>query len=221
MSSDIRSILQRLSMVEAATSPATVSKGLTAQQQSVPQLPALFKPKKISVLGAATDPQHPAAGYAVGANEASDTSLQKNMASVEEEMLSRVKHGLNSYLDQLERKVKVDRALKDKARDAVQKGTVEQQHMPEPQHEIDQPETVHGMQGQMDRQSTAPVKTVAMEDGALFEIHGDETQGFEVRFGRRSLPTRFPKLDHAQTAIQLFQARRRAQDLSQDYIEER
>jgi hypothetical protein len=43
--------------------------GLNAQQRSVPQLPAMAKARHISVLGAKTDPTHPFAGYAVGADE--------------------------------------------------------------------------------------------------------------------------------------------------------
>jgi hypothetical protein len=42
---------------------------LNQQQRSVPQLPAQFRPKKISVLNNPTDPRHPMTGYAVGANE--------------------------------------------------------------------------------------------------------------------------------------------------------
>jgi aromatic ring-opening dioxygenase catalytic subunit (LigB family) len=36
-----------------------------------------------------------------------------------------------------------------------------------------------------------------------------------------SLPTRFPRIDHADMAVRLFQKRRQKQDQSQDYIEER
>ena len=67
MSDDIRSILERMSMLEASISPETVKSGLEAQQRGVPELPALFKPKNIStVLTARTDPKHPMAGYEVG-----------------------------------------------------------------------------------------------------------------------------------------------------------
>ncbi len=45
---------------------------LNQQQRSVPQLPAMFRPKKISVLNNPTDPRHPMTGYAVGANESAD-----------------------------------------------------------------------------------------------------------------------------------------------------
>jgi hypothetical protein len=46
--------------------------GLNAQQRSVPQLPAQARARHISVLGAKTDPKHPFAGYAVGADEAAE-----------------------------------------------------------------------------------------------------------------------------------------------------
>jgi hypothetical protein len=65
-----------------------------------------------------------------------------------------------------------------------------------------------------------PVKTVAMEDGAVLEIYGNEGQGFEIRHSGRSMPTRFSNIDHADMAVKLFQQRRRRRDLSQDYIDE-
>ena len=49
-----------------------LTEGLNAQQRSVPQLPAQAQARKISVLGAKSDPQHPFAGYAVGADEAAE-----------------------------------------------------------------------------------------------------------------------------------------------------
>jgi len=49
-----------------------LTEGLNAQQRSVPQLPAQARARKISVLGAKTDPEHPFAGYAVGADEAAE-----------------------------------------------------------------------------------------------------------------------------------------------------
>jgi hypothetical protein len=45
---------------------------LTAQQRSVPQLPAQARARKISVLGAKTDPKHPFDGYMVGADESAE-----------------------------------------------------------------------------------------------------------------------------------------------------
>jgi len=229
MSSDIRDILERLAVVESNTSPVSTKKDLTKQQKSVPQLPALFKPKSISVLGAKTDPDHPMKGYAVGADESVEpqgNTLAETMADIEEDMISKVKKDLTHYLDKLEQKVKVDRDLKDKAVDAVERGAAEEfeEELDENDYELTEPETVHDVEDTIDAaaaQPQQPVKTVAMEDGTMFEIHGDDSQGFEVRFGPRRLPTRFPKADHAEMAIDLFRARRRANDQNQDYIEER
>jgi hypothetical protein len=118
MSNDIRSILDRLATVEGRLSPA---------QQKVPQLPALFKPKHIRALGAKTDPAHPMDGYMVGDSvEPRRTALEEAMAEIEEDMLSKVKKDLTTYLDKLEKKVAVSRDLKDKAQDAVQKGQAEE-----------------------------------------------------------------------------------------------
>ena len=51
--------------------------GLNAQQRSVPQLPAQARAKKISVLGAKTDPKHPFAGYMVGADESAEPGQKR------------------------------------------------------------------------------------------------------------------------------------------------
>ena len=315
MSNDIRDILQRLTAVEGRLTPVGVKSGLNQQQKSVPQLPALFKPNKISVLGANKDPKHPMSGYAVGADESVQprkNALEEAMSEIEEDMLSKVKKDLTTYLDRLEKKVSIDRELKDKAIDAVQKGQAEEdldefaapggddrepdeeeilrqlaaqwwngteQQMVKAQNtlaamgweigpdesgdddagvyvyrigdedgrdtvafahsdldlneEIEEdpdayvnPETVHDIEDRVNTQLVAPqapIKTVAAEDGAVFEIHGDENNGFEIRHGHRSLPSRFPKLDHAQMAIDLYRARRKqnVQNSNQDYIEER
>ena len=54
--------------------------GLNAQQRSVPQLPAQARARHISVLGAKKDPEHPFAGYAVGADE----SVKEGRAGVDD-----------------------------------------------------------------------------------------------------------------------------------------
>ena len=119
MSNDIRDILQRLATVEGKLSPA---------QQRVPQLPALFKPRHIRALGSKTDPAHPMDGYMVGDSiEPKKTALEEAMAEIEEDMLSKVKKDLTQYLDRLEKKVSIDRELKDKALDAVQQRQPEEE----------------------------------------------------------------------------------------------
>jgi hypothetical protein len=91
-------------------------------------LPALFKPRHIRALGAKTDPTHPMDGYMVGdSTEPRRTALEEAMAEIEEDMISKVKKDLTQYLDRLEKKVSVNRDLKDKAKDAVKRGRAEEE----------------------------------------------------------------------------------------------
>lgn len=233
MSDDIRSILDRLATVEGKLSPA---------QQKVPQLPALFKPKHIRALGAKTDPKHPMDGYMVGDSiEPTKTALEEAMAEIEEDMISKVKKDLTQYLDKLEKKVSLDRDLKDKAQDAVEKGEAEEGV----EEEIDtDPAAIHGPSDPLDSETghsiemgvadklaapqapQAPQATFEMADGSCLECWGDDDTGYELRRGDKTLPSRFKNLDDAGMAVKLYQARKQRQqrpeqDLSQDYIEER
>jgi hypothetical protein len=232
MSNDIRSILDRLATVEGKLSPA---------QQKVPQLPALFKPRHIRALGAKTDPAHPMDGYMVGDSiEPRRTALEEAMAEIEEDMLSKVKKDLTTYLDKLEKKVAVSRDLKDKAQDAVQKGQAEE----EVEEEIDtDPAAMQGPSDPLDTETghsiemgvadklaapqapQAPQATFEMADGKSMDCYGDDDQGYELRHGSKALPSRFRSLDDAGMAVKLYQARKQQQrpeqDLRQDYIEER
>ena len=234
MSNDIRDIIQRLATVEGRLSPA---------QQKVPQLPALFKPRHIRALGAKTDPAHPMDGYMVGDSvEPRRTALEEAMAEIEEDMLSKVKKDLTTYLDKLEKKVSIDRELKDKAQDAVQKGQAEDEEVEE---EIDtDPAAMQGPSDPLDSETAhsivlgvadklnapqapqAPQATFEKADGIALECWGDDDSGYELRHGEKRLPSRFKSLDDAGMAVKLYQARKRQQqrpeqDLSQDYIEER
>ena len=223
MSNDIRSILDRLAVVEGTT-PVNVKHGLNSQQKSVHQLPALFKPHGIKALGSKTDPQHPMHGELVGDSvEPKKPSLGEAMQEVEEDMLSKVKKDLTQYLDQLEKKVRIDRELKDKALDAVSRHEVE-----EDDYELTDPGTVHDVESQINTaaaQPQQPIKVMELDDGAVFEIHGDDTVGYGIHHRGRSLPSRFRTSDEAGIAVDLFRAHRQRnrpeQDLSQDYIEER
>ena len=215
-----------------------LKKGLNPQQDSVPQMPALFKPKKISVLGSNTDPQHPAAGYAVGSNESAEPSANKlaeAMAEIEEDMLSKVKRDLTTYLDKLEQKVKSDPDLMAKAVDDVEdanpaKAGHQDSHdssedeIEENDYELTDPSTVHDVEDQVNTiaaQPQSPIKTVECWPGKLFEIHGDEHNGFEIRHMGQSLPSRFKNIDDADMAIKLFKAHKDRNDPSADYVEER
>ena len=230
MSNDIRDILSRLTALEGKITPTAVKKGLNPQQDSVPQLPALFKPKKISVLGSNTDPEHPAAGYAVGSNESAEPSASKlaeTMANIEEDMLSKVKRDLTQYLDRLEQKVKADPELMDKAVDDVEDKNPavagkQDSHDSTDDVEEDATETDELARDAIDNQlESVAVKTVECWPGTLFEIHGNEQDGFEVKHQGRSLPSRFRNIDDADMAIKLFKAHKDRNDPSADYVEER
>lgn len=244
MSNDIRDILQRLSAVEEGKlSPVTVTKGLTKQQDRVPQLPALFRPKKISVLGSNTDPEHPMKGYAVGANE---STLAERMADIEEDMVSRVKRDLTHYLDQLAdknhddgqrdpdatpdldrltKKEKIDRDLIQKAVDAVEKHKAEED-LEENDYDLTEPETVHAVQDKLDTMATQPqqpVSVMEIADGKVFEVYQMAEDQYEIQHAGRSLPSKFRSKDEANIALQLFKHRhnRQQRNSSADYIEER
>ena len=223
MSDDIRSILDRLATVEGRLSPA---------QQKVPQLPALFKPRHIRALGSKTDPAHPMDGYMVGDSvEPTRTALEEAMAEIEEDMISKVKKDLTQYLDQLEKKVRVDRDLKDKAQDAVARGDVEEEIDTDPaamQGPSDPGDTEVAHAAELDVTNKlgapqAPSATFEMADGKSLDCYGDDDQGYELRHGEQVLPSRFRSLDDAGMAVKLYQARRQAQqrNSNSDYIEER
>jgi hypothetical protein len=227
MTSDIRSILSRLTAVESRITPAAPKiRGLNPQQKSADQLPALFQPRSVKALGSNTDPAHPMKGKAVGANE---SRLAETMQAVEEDMLGKVKRDFVDYLERLEDKVKTDPDLKDKAKReirqeleaAAEEATEEAMPTTDTAPPVTAPPTISTppvatTPTVMER----PIKTCAMEDGAVFEIYGDESRGFEIRNRGRILPTRFDRLDDADIAVKLFQKRRAAKNIDQDYIDE-
>jgi hypothetical protein len=223
MSNDIKSILDRLVAVEAKITPAMPRvPGLNSQQKSVGQLPALFKPRDVSpVLGKKTDPKNPLAGKLVGdSTEPRQPRLAETMQDIEEDMLGKVKRQFVDYLERLEDRSKIDKDLVSKAKrelgmvDTDEDVAEDDFQDTEVAHDIDQKALSQAVAAEQ------PVKTVAMEDGAMLEIYGDEGRGFEVRRGGRSLPTRFQNIDHADMAVRLFQQRRKKQDLAQDYVDE-
>lgn len=231
MSQDIKNILDRISMLEGKTVPVSTGHGLNLQQKSVHQRPALFKPKSASpVLNSKKNPEHPMHGELVGDSVIpKQNSLGEAIADIEEDMVSKVKRDLSSYLDQLSNKVsddgrregnkghqanlqnkqKIDRALKNKAlgEDPTQQEIgVDTTSVP-----VQNPQLPE-----------AAVKTYAMEDGTELEAWGDQTRGFELRRGGQTLPTRFRNMNDADIAVSLYQKRSVPKDLdSQDYVEER
>jgi hypothetical protein len=241
MTDPIYKIIERLALVEGKTTPASVKHGLNKQQQGVPQLPALFKPRDISPTLAKKPYQaHPMDGYMVGEN-----ALAEAMQEVEEDMISRVKGQFADYLEKLEKEHHLDSRLVRKA-----KAELNIDDDPQTEEEVEenatwdtdvQPigdpadtEVAHGVEDHiaaavaapaapMSAVSESPARTYTLEDGTCLECWGDDKSGYEVRHGERRLPTRFPNIDHADMAVKLFQKRRQAaqQDQNQDYIEEK
>lgn len=237
MSHDIRDIIERLAILEGRITPTTVKHGLNPQQKSVPQLPALFKPKHISVLGAKTDPEHPMHDYAVGASESEEVEEEMlEEAKVDEEkLLDKVKKSLTDYLSSIEEKYRddsiskkaADRDLgkKDKKdHDLVAKEKTAEELDEDPTEEepanTDLVPTQPVVNPTYSEPAAGPIKTMTMEDGRICEIHGNEKSGFEIRHGNRSLKTRFRNLDEAEMAFEMFCSRMKQQDQSADYIDE-
>jgi hypothetical protein len=231
MTDPIYRIIERLALIEGKTTPVSVRHGLNKQQQGVPQLPALFKPNNISTTLTKKPYQaHPLDGYMVGEN-----ALAEAMQEVEEDMVSRVKGQFADFLEKLEKENKLDSHLVRKAKHDLDIG--DDKEVDEATWDADvapvgdpaDTEVAHGLENDIATavsQPTAPLgespaRTYTLEDGTCLEAYGDDESGYEVRHGERSLPTRFPRIDHADMAVKLFQKRRQKQDQSQDYIEER
>lgn len=234
MSNDIRHILERLAAVEdKKITPVSVNKGLNSQQKSADQLPALFKPRNISpTLTKKPYQKHPMDGKLVGGEsiEHKKSALEEAMQEIEEDMLGKIKGDFVDYLDKLEKKIKHDDDIKDRDssgpdslskkekidRDLIAKSTkvkedpTQQELSVDPQHQSVQEPVL-----------PEAVKAVTFEDNSMFEIYGDDEQGYEIQHRGRRLPTRFPSVDHADIALKLFQRRRAKQNINQDYIEER
>lgn len=308
---DIYNIVERLAILEGRITPTNVKHGLNKQQKSVPQLPALFKPKDISpVLGSKKDPEHPMHGYMVGDSVENDKEPVEE-AVANEDVLDKVKASFADYLKTVADEIKTDTDLKDKKhedsdlkkkdkkdRDLVAKeadvttleaddseaveedqtfkpgdrvrviapnhyedrvgevvelspsgkfivldfdGDEASMHVSdiEPSDEVGDEDDWYDEET-LDEDPTAddaaveappapvenpvmpesaPVKTVTNECG-LWEIHGNEPTGFEIRHGNNAMRSKFKSIDEAVMALEMFAARKKAQDESQDYIEE-
>ena len=221
---DIYSIVERLAILEGRITPANVKHGLNTQQKSVPQMPALFKPKTQKILGGNPNAKNPMSGYAVGGCEeevesdkemAEDASMTWDGVSPDtkeftsEDVLEKVKKSFTDFVKEIE-KIQ-DSDLKDKKNDdndlrAKDKTDRDLSPKQVAEHDTNLPEA-------------APVKTITNECG-LWEVHGDEHTGFAIRHGNRQLPTRFKNLDEAELALEMFNIRRRRRDEAADYIDE-
>ena len=216
---DIYSIVERLRMLE---------EGLNANQKNVNQLSATFKPKTVAVLTSKQDPKNPLVGKLVGGCEEAE-ELEEAVAN--EDVLEKVKSSFVDYLKSIEDKYK-DSHLKDKNQDDTDLRAKDKTDRDLVAKEIakEQSELGSALSGEVPAEQpagepgvsmkeSAPVKTVTNECG-LWEVHGDEHTGFEIRHGNRQLPTRFKNLEEAELALEMFNARQRKRDEAADYIDE-
>jgi hypothetical protein len=205
---DIYSIVERLRLVEANLSPTTTKKGLTAQQKSVHQLPALFKPKTQKILGGNANAKNPMSGYMVGSDESVEREESMLEAEMAEDVLEKVKNSFKDFIKQAEQSI--DREVQEKKHEDTDLKNKDQK---------DRDLIVKAIPVAEDPAIVAPVKTMTTECG-IYEMHGNERDGFEIRQGARSLATKFKTLEQAQMAIEMFLARQRKRNESQDYLDE-
>lgn len=207
---DIYSIVERLRILE---------EGLDKNQKSVNQLGATFKPKTVAVLTAKTDPKNPMADKLVGGCEESEELDEEPLeeAITSEDVLDKVKASFADYLKNVADKINTDSDLKDKNKDdgGIKKKDKRDRDLISKQPEVAEADPVTLETALL----PAPIKTITNECG-LWEVHGNERDGFEIRRGRRVLPSRFKNLDEAEMALEMFAHRMRKQDESQDYIDE-
>lgn len=222
---DIYSIVERLRVLE---------EGLDKNQRGVNQLSATFRPKTVAVLTAKQDPKNPMAGKLVGSDESVDSEEPMLEADMAEDVLAKVEKSFKDFIRQAEEQIK-DSDIKEKKHedtDLKSKNKKDRSFksktnsMARESNELDsalsgivpaqQPEGEPGVS----IKESMPVKTVTLMDGMICEIHGNERDGFEIRRGLRSLPTRFKDMDQAEMALKMYQARMKKADESQDYLEE-
>jgi hypothetical protein len=222
---DIYSIVERL---------RTLEEGLDKNQRGVNQLSATFRPKTVAVLTAKTDPKNPMAGKLVGGAEESvendQEPVEESMAT--EDVLEKVKSSFKDFIKSVENEIKdsdikekkqEDTDLKNKDRNdralVVKIKPVAEDPTEQEPANTDLNPTVPVLNPTLPE--SAPVKTMTMEDGNVLEIHGNERDGFEIRREGRGMRSRFENLDHAVMALEMYQARMKKQNESQDYMEER
>jgi len=201
----IHTIVEKLAILEGRITPASVSSGLNAQQKSVPQLPALFRPKTQKILGGDPNAKNPMSGYMVGSGESADPANE-----MVEDVLDTVKRSFTDYLKTLEDELKSDPDLKDKI---VTDSDIKIKDTTDRALKNKESATEKPTDGSV-------VKTVTLSNGIMCEIHGNERDGFEIRRGGQILPTRFQDMRQAEMALEMFQKRVKNTNQSQDYIDE-
>lgn len=236
MSNDLRDILAKFDQI---------NEGQDAAQRSVPQLPALFKPKDISpVLGSKKDPDHPTKGYFVGGeskepdeevDEAEQVTFEPARTSTQ--VIKQGNKVLGTVTNpQLAAQVKAaigkgEMTLTGPLTKIPENNTTEDvissvkkklgDYLQDVASAIKKdPDLVDKIPTDVDHIGPA-VKTITTDDGHQIKIHGNEDDGFRITVKNRPHSARFKNLDEASMAVEMFCNRRRQQDQNQDYIEER
>jgi hypothetical protein len=164
-------------------------------------------------------------------DEEADKEVIEESKVDEEKLLDKVKKSLTDYLASVEEKLekKIDRDLSDKPKDRdIGKKDKKDHNLVAKESELAEDPTE---EDPVIQAPTAPlqdptyaesacVKSMVLENGAMFEIHGNERTGFEIRHGNRTMKSRFKNIDEAAMAIEMFRARQKKDNQSQDYIEE-
>jgi hypothetical protein len=219
---DIYSIVERLRMLE---------EGLDKNQRSVNQLSATFKPKTVAVLTAKTDPKNPLAGKLVGGSESVEDDREPvEEALANEDMVEKVKNSFKDFIKTVEKQI-TDTDIKEKksedtdlkSRDKKDRDLIAKAN-PVTEDPTQQDPTIMPTPAPTINPTyaeSAPVKTVALTDNMICEIHGNERDGFEIRRGAKAMPTRFKDLLQAEMALEMYRARMKQADESQDYMEEK
>lgn len=235
MTNDMYSIIERLAILEGRIAPKD-SKPITETKQK--------KPVLFNNLRKVSEDVTPMVG---GVEFAEDTmeedvlskvksSLADYLQSAEAELaqdrdlLAKKKQDLDlkkRELRDLALQSKPDHRLKDMEAQSVEEDPTQEPAQGEAPAMLTDPTLPEGM-------GSAPVKTihvpvdeeVGLSGGGgavLVEIHGDERIGFRICRAGKELPRRFKSLAECEMALEMYMARRKAQqvaDESADYIEE-
>jgi hypothetical protein len=161
-------------------------------------------------------------------DEEADKEVIEESKVDEEKLLDKVKKSLTDYLQSVEEKLekKIDRDLGDKPADrdigkkSTDKELVAKELDEDPTEEDPVIQAPTAPLQDPTYAESACVKSMVLENGAMFEIHGNEHTGFEIRHGNRTMKSKFKNIDEAAMAIEMFRARQKKNDESQDYIEE-
>lgn len=142
---DIYSIVERLAILEGRITPTSVKSGLNKQQRSVPQMPALFKPKTQKILGGDPSAKNPMSGYAFG-DSVEDEREPVEEAVATEDVLDRVKKSFADYLINVADEIKSDSDIKDKKKedtDLKKKQKADRDLVAKEKKELDEAQQLH------------------------------------------------------------------------------